>query len=32
MLYEPVWEYLFTHPVTEVGEPSPPDPGCKVAE
>lgn len=22
MLYEPVWEYLFTHPVDEVGQPA----------
>jgi hypothetical protein len=29
MLYEPVWEYLFTHPVTEVGSPAPPDPDCR---
>jgi len=32
MLYEPVWEYLFTHPVDAVGEPVPPDPGCRVTE
>lgn len=30
--YEPVWRYLFTHPVAEVGEPVPPDPTCRVAE
>lgn len=29
-LYEPVWEYLFTHPVEEVGEPTPRDPSCVV--
>ena len=23
---EPVWRYLFTHPVDQVGEPVPPDP------
>ncbi len=27
-LYEPVWEYLFTHPVNRVGKTSPLDPGC----
>jgi hypothetical protein len=32
MLYEPVWEYLFTHPVDAVGELVPPDPGCRVTE
>jgi hypothetical protein len=32
MLYEPVWEYLFTHPVEQVGEPTPPDPACHVVE
>ncbi len=32
MLYEPVWEYLFTHPVDSVGEPTHPDPGCRVEE
>ena len=32
MLYEPVWEYLFTHPVDRVGQPAPLDPGCRVAE
>ena len=26
--YEPVWRYLFTHPVDEVGEPAPKDPDC----
>jgi len=26
--YEPVWRYLFTHPVGEVGEPAPADPDC----
>jgi hypothetical protein len=30
MLYEPVWEYLFTHPVERVGDPAPPDPACRV--
>jgi len=28
-LYEPVWRYLFTHPVEKVGEPAPKDPGCQ---
>jgi hypothetical protein len=28
-LYEPVWEYLFTHPAEEVGESVPVDPDCK---
>ena len=32
MLYEPVWEYLFTHPVDEVGEPTAPDPACRVED
>ncbi len=27
-LYEPVWRYLFTHPVDLVGEPTPLDEGC----
>ncbi|MCM2372388.1 BPSS1187 family protein [Aporhodopirellula aestuarii] len=27
-LHEPVWEYLFTHPVDQVGSPVPRDPGC----
>ncbi len=31
-LYEPVWKYLFTHPVDEVGEPVPTDPDCRVEE
>lgn len=29
MLYEPVWRYLFTHDVGEVGTASPKDPGCQ---
>jgi hypothetical protein len=29
-LYEPVWEYLFTHPVEQAGEPTLPDPACRV--
>jgi hypothetical protein len=29
-LYEPVWKYLFTHPVEETGQPVPADPGCKM--
>ncbi len=28
-LYEPVWRYLFTHPVEEVGEAVKQDPGCE---
>jgi len=32
MLYEPVWEYLFTHPVDAVGAPAALDPDCRVAE
>ena len=32
MLYEPVWEYLFTHPVDAVGGPAALDPDCRVAE
>jgi len=32
MLYEPVWRYLFCHPVDAVGEAAPPDPGCRVQE
>lgn len=32
VLYEPVWRYLFTHPVDAVGEPAPADPGCRVEE
>ena len=27
-LHEPVWRYLFTHPVDQVGEPVPIDPDC----
>jgi len=29
MLYEPVWRYLFTHDVDQVGTASPKDPGCQ---
>ncbi len=29
-LYEPVWRYLYTHPVNEVGPPVERDPDCKV--
>ena len=29
-LYEPVWRYLFTHPIEEVGEAAPLDPNCLV--
>ena len=28
MTYEPVWEYLFTHPTDKVGEPTPMDDDC----
>lgn len=27
-IHEPVWRYLFTHPVDDVGMPTPPDPAC----
>lgn len=30
LVYEPVWEYLFTHPVEQVGQPDERDPGCVV--
>ena len=29
LLYEPVWKYLYTHPVDRVGEPTPQDPDCR---
>ena len=29
LLYEPVWEYLFTHPVDQVGSPVAHDPDCE---
>jgi hypothetical protein len=29
MLYEPVWRYLFTHPVELTGEPGELDPNCR---
>ena len=29
-IHEAVWRYLFTHPVAEVGEPVPHDPGCEL--
>lgn len=28
-IHEPVWKYLFTHPVDEVGQPVPEDPDCR---
>lgn len=28
LLYEPVWKYLYTHPVRETGKPVPRDPDC----
>jgi hypothetical protein len=31
-LHEPVWRYLFLHPVEEVGAPSPLDPECNHAQ
>lgn len=30
LLYEPVWKYLFTHPVEETGDAVPKDASCKV--
>ncbi len=27
---EPVWRYLFTHPVDQTGQPVPPDPDCRM--
>lgn len=30
LLYDPVWEYLFTHPVEKTGNPVPKDSGCVV--
>jgi len=27
-IHEPVWRYLFTHPVEQVGKPVPHDPSC----
>ncbi len=30
--YEPVWKYLFTHPIEQVGVPTRPDPACRVAD
>jgi hypothetical protein len=29
LLYEPVWRYLFTHPVDAVGEATSTDPDCR---
>ncbi len=29
LLYEPVWKYLYTHPIELTGEPGEIDPGCK---
>lgn len=29
LLYEPVWKYLYTHPVDRVGEPTPQDADCR---
>lgn len=28
-VHEPVWKYLFTHPVDEIGQPVPGDPDCR---
>lgn len=30
MRYEPVWKYLFTHPIDQVGAPTSLDPACRV--
>ena len=30
LAFEPVWKYLFTHPVEQVGKPVPPDSDCEV--
>ncbi|EMI54280.1 BPSS1187 family protein [Rhodopirellula sallentina] len=32
LIHQPVWEYLFTHPVEEVGQPDPRDPECDHAQ
>jgi hypothetical protein len=29
-IHEEVWRYLFTHPVDEVGKPTPHDPECRL--
>ena len=29
-VHEPVWEYLFTHSVDDIGSPTPPDPDCQM--
>jgi len=29
-VHEAVWQYLFTHPVDEIGQATPTDPGCRV--
>jgi len=31
-LYEPVWDYLLTHPVGAVGDPVPRDPACRLEQ
>lgn len=28
LIHEPVWRYLYNHPVDQVGTPTPPDPDC----
>lgn len=30
LVHEPVWRYLYTHPVEKVGDPVPPDDSCEV--
>lgn len=30
LIHDPVWKYLYTHPVDEVGKPVPKDPSCVV--
>lgn len=29
-IHEAVWKYLFTHPIEEVGTPTPHDPECRL--
>jgi hypothetical protein len=29
-VHDPVWRYLYTHPVDQVGQPTPTDPTCVV--
>jgi len=30
LVHDPVWRYLYTHPVDQVGQPTPTDPSCVV--